>query len=362
MRILIIAPGPTYSTYDMFKGYLSAFRELDVDVHAFWTHVALQYHILGTEAFDKEFDKGYTEKEHNERVFSRVARDLVVDILSAQPDVLFFVDGTFMAPGIFRAVSEIFPKLAKQPKIAVYLTEMPYAIGNIEESILPYVDYVFSNERSVVLTKDSEYLPHSIDPLIHYDNGSARDIDLFFCGTYFPKRNETILSLNLNGINHFLAGNPITGFAGHQEIANLLKSGIIPNSEVADYYRRSKIVLNIHRDLDTGHKNNPQDIAEIINNSESIGPRVLEASACGALVVTDYRKEIEEVFGDSVVVYTSKKDLNAKIRYYLDHEDERAKKAEEARMIASRLTYKNRSSTILDKLNTIEKQGEQKDG
>jgi spore maturation protein CgeB len=81
-----------------------------------------------------------------------------------------------------------------------------------------------------------------------------------------------------------------------------------------DMYRvlaSSRIALNRHVDASEGHANNM---------------RLFEATGVGTLLLTDERVDLEGVFvpGEEVVTYSSASDLADKVRWYLEHDDERA--------------------------------------
>lgn len=67
--------------------------------------------------------------------------------------------------------------------------------------------------------------------------------------------------------------------------------------------------------------------------SSGIPLRCLDIVACGGFLLTNYQMEIAEYFvdGKEVVIYTDFQDMKEKIRYYLEHEDERRCIAERGR-------------------------------
>lgn len=104
--------------------------------------------------------------------------------------------------------------------------------------------------------------------------------------------------------------------------------------------RRSFITINRHA-----------DVAE--NNANNM--RLFEATGCGALLITDYKDNLHELFeiGKEVVVYRSPEECAALIRYYLDNSDEAAAiaKAGQTRTLTCH-TYANRmlhTAEILDR-------------
>lgn len=80
-------------------------------------------------------------------------------------------------------------------------------------------------------------------------------------------------------------------------------------------YMRSKIVINRHGEVAQGISNNM---------------RMFEATGCGALMMTEASENLDCYFEDGFecVSYTDESDLIEKIRYYLDHDDERQDIAE----------------------------------
>ncbi len=81
-----------------------------------------------------------------------------------------------------------------------------------------------------------------------------------------------------------------------------------------DAYRilaRSRVALNRHGDVAEGFANNM---------------RLYEATGVGTCLLTDSRKDLDRFFdvGKEVVTYDSADDCVEKIKYLLDHEDERA--------------------------------------
>ena len=99
------------------------------------------------------------------------------------------------------------------------------------------------------------------------------------------------------------------------------KGDYLDNRLLGKYYSSAKIVLNDTRD---GMK-----------KYGFIGNRIFDASASGALVISDYMKEIEDIYGDSVVMWKTKEELVEKVKYYLNpkNDEERKEKANRAREI-----------------------------
>jgi len=98
-----------------------------------------------------------------------------------------------------------------------------------------------------------------------------------------------------------------------------LKGKYIRNNVLTYYYASAKIVLN--------------DQAQDLSDMGLVINRLYDASAAGAFVISEYSPYIEEIFGDSIPTFKSKKEFKKLVDYYLEHPEERAKKAAKARQI-----------------------------
>lgn len=119
--------------------------------------------------------------------------------------------------------------------------------------------------------------------------------------------------------------------------AEMYKAVYIPNDDLNRYYSSAKIVLNDHR----------PDMKEFgfVNN------RIYDATAAGALVISDYMPEIAEAYGDSIPMYKNREELAALLHYYLHNEAARLEKAAQARrMTLDKFTHIAAAKAILAQL------------
>lgn len=103
------------------------------------------------------------------------------------------------------------------------------------------------------------------------------------------------------------------------EAASWWKARQIPNDKLKYFYSSADIVLNDTR----------PDMIE----AGFISNRIFDATACGALVISDYMPEIEEIYGDAVPMYKNKEEFKQLIEFYLSHPEERRLKALKAQEI-----------------------------
>lgn len=151
-------------------------------------------------------------------------------------------------------------------------------------------DYLSSFQA---LHPEAHWLPLSCFPALHYDRGLARTIPASFVGSLdpqvHPERARFFDALRLRV--------PVEVHSGLNQV------------ELADLYNRSRIVVNqcVHRDLNY---------------------RVYEALSNGALLITPAIENGQsELFvdGQHLVTYPlhDAEAAAAKVRYYLEHDDER---------------------------------------
>lgn len=93
--------------------------------------------------------------------------------------------------------------------------------------------------------------------------------------------------------------------------------GISCNNGISHVYQQSKINLNITLHcIETG-----------------LSQRVFDVMAAGGFLLTNYQEEIEDYFvpGEDLVVYHNMEELRYYVQYYLEHEEERKRIAENGR-------------------------------
>lgn len=357
MRILIAAPGPLHSTFDVYKYYRDALLSLEhITVGSFSFHNIIQWQVAAINHFMPDLDEGTA----NTVAVSRSAREFLVDIITFDPDVIFVVSGLMIPNSVWYEVMKMRSKMINPFAIAMYFTESPY-MDDSQKLLADCADIIFVNDKYSLKVFDPNdnlhvyYLPHSFNPAVHNTNveyGYNIDeytSDVFFCGTPFYERGKLLSEVDWTGINLKLGGNWQNAAAPeHFSILKdyALMDTTIPNTELARYYRNTQIALNIHRTRESLDESD----TEISNDDAySIGPRIYEAVACGAFVLTDKRQEAVDVFGDTIGYFNTSADLSDKIRYWLKPENALEKK-EMIRAAQERIkdcTFLNRFNSII---------------
>jgi SAM-dependent methyltransferase len=140
----------------------------------------------------------------------------------------------------------------------------------------------------------------------------SRDIPVSFVGGISPAHAE-----GLKFLEH-LASNVNIGFWGYGRESLSLNSPILPQHhgeawglDMFGLLKRSLITVNRHIDVAEHNANNM---------------RLFEATGCGALLITDYKDNLSDLFeiGREVVAYRDPEECVTMIHYYLAHPDEAA--------------------------------------
>ena len=148
---------------------------------------------------------------------------------------------------------------------------------NSTESYLPNFDG---------LVKKSYWFPNSYPDELIFPKDIEKTIDIGFCGNVL-NRGHVINSLDKYDIK---------------------KDIFVIGDDMVDVINSYKIHLNC-------------------NISNDINYRTFETTGCGTFLLTNYTPGLEKLFdiGKEIVVYNDLNDLDSKVKYYLENEEEREK-------------------------------------
>ena len=185
----------------------------------------------------------------------------------------------------------------------------------------PYVVSLLRDEGQ----KNVHYLPFGCDPDLHRSVIlSERELEKYSCdvcftGAYYPEREEALSCLT--GFNL-----KIWGYKNwmNSKLRKLYKGTISNGEDMVKAYNACKIAINIHYHL-TG---------------DGANYRTFETTGCGAFQIVDDRQDIANLFevGREIITYryTNLRDLEEKVRYYLNNDQERIAIAREGQERAHR--------------------------
>jgi spore maturation protein CgeB len=215
--------------------------------------------------------------------------------------------------------------------------------------VAPFYDHIFCQGTEAIELlkhagiKGAHWLPVACDPDLHnplelttkeemrYSN------DVVFVGSYYPNRAE--LFEKLVGFDFGIWGPGWEKLERKSKLRGCIKGSHTPPSEWVKIYSASKIVLAVHYQ-------DPEGRFPVYQAS----PRIFEALACGAFVLSDNQRDVFSLFneGEHLARFMDTDDLIAKITYYLEHPSEKGDIARRGREEAlGNHTYVHRIQKLL---------------
>jgi hypothetical protein len=242
---------------------------------------------------------------------------LLQKIKTDKPDIIFFITnalpGTAIKVPDFSTLDEI-KNVLKVPMVAIWGDLEIGEQVQMSKALLPYTVINPSAALSSVLeriNRPDKYLFMWVprDPRIFNNPNKVRDIDVSYVGTQKKDRLKKVNYLKNHGINVVHGG----GERGEH----------LTTEQYADRYQRSKITLSFSR----------------ASASHVINARPFEAMPCGAMLLEQESFETMKFYTPYVdyVPYSGNKDMLIKARYYLTHDEERAKIARSGQEKSERL-------------------------
>lgn len=245
-----------------------------------------------------------------------------------KPDLLFVVHGR-------RFVQRWGRRLGKW-RSAVWLLDEPYEVDDTSAWSGQF-HAVFVNDPSTLTRHHRAYeLPVAYTPALHYCTvDAARPRRTGFIGGANATRKATLAGLARRGLLDYVVGGP-----WHEaQLDQLSLASNLPAERTAELYRETAIVLNVFRDR---HHYNHAGVPGVAMN-----PRIVEALACGALVLSEPRPCLKSAVPE-LPTFRSEAEAAALIEHYVADRSERLRVQ---RICAARLadaTYLTRLRTAID--------------
>ena len=331
-RVLVIEPGPNFSVSDVSNGWIAGLEGCGCDVRRFPLGEWLGYFAAAQKAAGE-----------NVRDWHDVAEMVQPQIRAAAfewwPDLIVCVSGFYITPGTFNLFR------ARRLPTAIVFTESPYE-DDSQAPLAAFADVCIVNDpTNLDLFREHQpqtyYLPHAYNPEIHYRRtvGPEYQSDVCFVGSGFPSRVRLLEAVDWSGIDLALAGywgetakdSPLLKYLAHDVDA------ACPNDETIKLYSGTKASLNIYR---------KEAMRPDLSDGWAMGPREVELAATGTFYLTEPRGENRERFG-FVPTFDGPDDLSEKLRWWLDHPDQRADVARQARAAVEAQTFTEHAKRLL---------------
>jgi len=271
-----------------------------------------------------------------------INKKMVSLTLKTKPDILIVTGG-------HRITSRTVKTLKDEGFVTVLWTiDQPLNFQPILE-VRPIYNHIFCQGTEAVELlnhagiKGAHWLPVACDPFHHRpvelspEEKEHYGNDIVFVGSYYPNRAE--LFERLTDFDLGVWGPGWEKLHSDSPLRRFLRGGQLKPEVWLKIYSASKIVLAIHYQ-------DPEKRFPVYQAS----PRIFEALACGAFVISDNQRDVFSLFkeGEHLARFIDSDDLIEKIKYYLDHPIQRQEMAQRGRQhVLGKHTYVQRIKELL---------------
>lgn len=349
--MLLVHPGASWSTADVYDGLLYGLRHHGVTVEQYRLDTRIEASAKALHALwrQKKKDDPTLVKPNTADIMYHAGIGALEMALRLQVDVVLIVSAMLLHPDVIAMMKRA------GLRTTVLFTESPYDHEH-EMRIASMVDGCWTNERSVVsafaaVNRRVGYLPHAWHPLKHFQSGCAigelPSHDVVFVGSGFPERVTWFNSIDWSGIDLGLYGS-WKGLGLNKQVQACVRGEQVSNELAASLYRRAKVGLNLYRTF----SGKGRSVARV-TTAESLSPRAYELAACGVFHLSEYRKEVAEVFGETVPTFATPTEAAALIRLWLNDPDGRAYLAAQLPARVAESSWIARAATVLGDLHRL---------
>jgi hypothetical protein len=199
------------------------------------------------------------------------AEDLDLRISAFRPDLLLVVHGRRFTQRFCAGMG---------CRSAVWLLDEPYEVDDTA-TFSRHFDHVFVNDKATLGRHPrASYLPVCYDPYVHVSADGPKVHAVGFVGGANPRRERVLGALAQAKLLSYVVG----GYWSDPAINAVTLSDNVPPAVTAKLYASTRIVVNVFREQ---HHYNAAGV-----QATAMNPRIYEALACGALVVSEWREEI----------------------------------------------------------------------
>lgn len=335
MKILLVSDVHHFSTLDVYRGYVEAFKKLKVDFDLCEIHSLVRMSSVLGMTTDGAFGMCMAKMLNVDNGFTHI----------------LFVSGIQVPTWLLKSKYD--------KKVGVIALDDPHASKRLLDN-KKYIDYYFTNEKTFEdINANILYVPTATSPnLPAMEKESIEEnlrYDVLFVGTVYENRIKPLEAIaeycKKNKLKMGIIG-PLLNVHRSSTINDYSLNGILPNEQTKLAYRGSNVVLNIDRDV-TWSAIEKEGNSELVYTEEepySINPRSYEIAGCKSTqLYINARKEAYDIFGDNI--YYANDDSCVNVLDEILHTDKSIlnKKIEDSfKVVKDNHLYLNRAIKILD--------------
>jgi hypothetical protein len=194
---------------------------------------------------------------------------------------------------------------------------------------------VFVNDPNTIsMHRNAHYLPVCFDARVHLDKDLPRIHKVGFIGGFNETRERCLNEMAKSDLLSYVVGGPWKS----QALGKICLGNNVPAEKTTVLYQQTQIVVNVFRDI---HHFNHSKIA-----ARSMNPRIYEALACGALVLSEGRPEISEVFPE-LPTFDNQRSMIETLKHLISDEPYRRDMLEKSRARLTGQSYKDRLADVI---------------
>lgn len=357
-RVLVVG-SHAWSTLDAYSGLVAGFRDAGYDTHTYDLHTRLEAASEWLKFCVKRWGTADDPEPSQDDTIYQAGIRCVVKALEVNADAVVVVCGLLFHPSLYL----LFERMGMP--VFLYGTESPYD-DELYRNVAKLSTACSLNEAGSVAgiqravhdsgeTTPVAYLPLGYNPTIHRPGfadslavshaGEIPAHDVVFIGNMYPSRAAWMEAIDWTGIDLGIYG-IFDAIPDDSPLRKYIKGGVVRNTAACAIYQRSKIVLNLFRAEQFG----PEWTVIGTHKGTSLNPRVIEAAAAGACLVSEWRPELDTVFGTAVPFAYNPEQCETIIRDLLAKPERRAAIGASLPPLVESFSYTNRARQIVGML------------
>lgn len=314
LKLLVVHPGASMSTADVYIGLTTALRSRGHEIYEYSLDQRIERSGAWLTYCWRKGGKSVSQPSAADILY-HAGEELVSRALRVMPDLVLVVSAMYLHPDIVVLLKRAGLRLG------ILFTESPYD-DERQERLLPFCDLAWTNER-LSAQNGVRYIPHAWNHEVHGKPATGlADVpahDVVFVGTGFQERCDLLGEVDWTGIDLALYGSwDLLG--SRNTLRQYIKGTYVSNEYATLLYRQAKVGLNLYRTSKGFGKDAPR-----IRAAESMNPRAYELAAAGCFTISDYRAEVDEVFGALVPTFRHPSELRPLLDRWLADESGRAR-------------------------------------
>ncbi len=272
------------------------------------------------------------------------SRMLLGEVEQVKPDLVLIIRG-------IRITEDIMREIKKRAALFGWWVEGEDRVEEPLKEIGLFDHYFFISSSCVDESRKRGFhktslLRHSVDPDIFHPMECAKRYDWSFVGNWSSKRQKFIeRALAVSGSGAVYGPRWLKKNLFKPSVLKTIKGKYIKGDKLIRLYSETRVVLNISQwNMAEGKKQTGENM------------RILEVPACKAALLTEDSEALSAIVTPQkhVAAFDGLDDFERKLAYYIEHENEALKIAEEGfKYVITKYSYEDVAKTLIERYNAL---------